>query len=89
MKTLSFNLELSEPNGSPLALGSGPARTIITADKGTVSIGTVSGKIYPITVRNIPQAAGAITLTVKKTRLRRHHDRTDNRSSVGEPRVSD
>ena len=66
MKTLSFNLELSEPNGDPLALGSGPVRTIITSDKGTLSIGTVSGKIYPVTVRNVPQAAKAITLTVKK-----------------------
>ena len=66
MRTLSFNLELSEPNGDPLALGSGPARTIITSDKGTLSIGTVSGKTYPVTVRNVPQAAKAITLTVKK-----------------------
>ena len=66
MRTLSFNLELSEPNGAPLALGSGPARTIITSDKGTLSIGTVSGKIYPVTVSNVPQAAGTITLTVKK-----------------------
>ena len=66
MRTLSFNLELSEPNGAPLALGSGPVRTIITSDKGTLSIGTVSGKIYPVTVRNVPQAAKAITLTVKK-----------------------
>ena len=66
MRTLSFNLELSDPGGNPLALGSGPVRTIITSDKGTLSIGTVSGKIYPVTVSNVPQAAGAITLTVKK-----------------------
>ena len=66
MKTLSFNLELSEPNGSPLALGSGPSLTSVTSDKGNAVIGTVSGKIYPITVRNVPQAAKAITLTVKK-----------------------
>ena len=32
----------------------------------TAAIGTVSGKIYPITVRNVPQAAKVITLTVKK-----------------------
>ena len=66
MRTLSFNLELSEPNGDPLALGSGPARTIITSNKGTLSIGTVSGKTYPVTVSNVPQAVKAITLTVKK-----------------------
>ena len=66
VRTLSFNLELSDPGGNPLALGSGPSLTTVTADKGTAAIGTVSGKIYPITVRNVPQAAKVITLTVKK-----------------------
>ena len=66
VRTLSFNLELSDPGGNPFALGNGPARTIITSDKGDVSIGTVSGKTYPVTVSNVPQAVGAITLTVKK-----------------------
>ena len=66
MRTLSFNLELSDPGGNPLALGSGPSLTSVTSDKGTATIGTVSGKIYPIIVRNVPQAAKAITLTVKK-----------------------
>ena len=66
VRTLSFNLELSDPGGNPLALGSGPSLTTVTSDKGTATIGTVSGKIYPITVRNVPQAAKAITLTVKK-----------------------
>ena len=66
VRTLSFNLELSDPGGNPLALGSGPSLTTVTSDKGNATIGTVSGKIYPITVRNVPQAAKAITLTVKK-----------------------
>ena len=56
-RTLSFNLEL----------GSGPSRTLITSDKGTPAIGTVSGKTYPLTVTQVPPTAAALTLTVKKT----------------------
>ena len=66
-RTLSFTLELSEPGGSPLELGSGPSRTLITSDKGTPAIGTVSGKTYPLTVTQVPPTAAELTLTVKKT----------------------
>ena len=66
-RTLSFTLELSEPSGSPLELGSGPSRTLITSDKGTPAVGTVSGKTYPLTVTQVPPTAAELTLTVKKT----------------------
>ena len=66
-RTLSFTLELSEPSGSPLELGSGPSRTTVTSDAGTPAIGTVSGKTYPLTVTQVPPTAAELTLTVKKT----------------------
>ena len=65
-RTLSFILELSEPNGTPLELGSGPSLTTVTSDAGTTAIGTVRGKAYPITITQVPPNAAALTLTVKK-----------------------
>ena len=65
-RTLSFTLELSEPNGNPLALGSGPSLTTVTSDAGTAAVGTVRGKTYPITVTQVSPNAAAFTLTVRK-----------------------
>ena len=65
-RTLSFTLELSEPNGNPLELGSGPSLTTVTSDAGTTAVGTVRGKTYPITVTQVPPNAAALTLTVRK-----------------------
>ena len=66
-RTLSFTLELSEPNGNPLELGSGPSRTAVTSDVGIPAVGTVRGKAYSLTVTQVPSTAASITLTVKKT----------------------
>ena len=65
-RTLSFILELSEPNGNPLELGSGLSLTTVTSDAGTAAVGTVRGKTYPITVTQVPPNAAALTLTVRK-----------------------
>ena len=65
-RTLSFTLELSEPSGKPLELGSGPSLTTVTSDAGTTAVGTVRGKTYPITVTQVPPNAAALTLTVRK-----------------------
>ena len=65
-RTLSFILELNEPNGKPLELGSGPSLTTVTSDAGTTAVGTVRGKTYPITVTQVPPNAAALTLTVRK-----------------------
>ena len=66
-RTLSFTLELSEANGNPLELGSGPSRTAVTSDVGILAVATVRGKAYSLTVTQVPSTAASITLTVKKT----------------------
>ena len=65
-RTLSFTLELSEPNGNPLELGTGPSLTTVTSDAGTAAVGTVRGKTYPITVTQVPPNVVSLTLTVRK-----------------------
>ena len=54
-RTLSFTLELSEPNGNPLELGSGPSRTAVTSDVGIPAVGTVRGN-PPLQTKTIPYA---------------------------------
>ena len=66
-RTLSFTLELSEPNGNPLELGSGSSRTAVTSDVGIPAVATVRGKAYSLTVTQVPSTAASITITVKKT----------------------
>ena len=65
-RTLSFTLELSEPNGNPLELGSGPSLITVTSDTGTAAISKVRRKTYTITVTQVPPNAVTLTLTVKK-----------------------
>ena len=69
-RTLNFTLELSEPNGKPLELGIGPSLTTVTSTAGTAAVGRVRGKIYPITVTQVPPYRRSLTLTVRKKGFR-------------------
>ena len=72
VRTLSFNLELSEPNGSPLALGSGPSLTSVTSDKGNCGYWYGERENLPCYGAQCPAGRQGNHPDSQKTRLRRY-----------------